>query len=169
MPTPTDALPEIPLDLIQVKEPCTVPWDSMRGTGEVRFCGQCRMNVYDLSEMTRGEAESLLRARGERLCVKFTRRADGTVVSADCGPVRRAIRRRARIVRVAAAGLLAMFFPAAAGGCGGPAGSPAAPAPVPSAEPPSIQGEAVSQMLGRVCAPAPAPAQSPPPAAGDGR
>lgn len=164
--TPTAASPTSPvpaLDAVQVKEPCTVPWASMRGDDTVRFCGQCRMHVYDLSAVTRGEAEALLRGRGERLCVRFQKRADGTLVSSDCGPVRRAIRRRARWLRVAAAGIFAMFFPSALAGCGAGAADssgsqplvggtrPDDPAP---GDPPRLQGEVyIPETMGRVACP----------------
>ena len=160
------------LDAVQVREPCTVPWNSMRGDETVRFCGQCRMNVYDLSAVTRPEAEARLRSRGERLCVRFQRRADGTVVSADCGPVRRSIRRRARVLRVAAAGIFAMFFPSALAGCGAGSAGPAGPAPQVGGtgpdspapgDPPRLQGYVyIPETLGKIACPAPTPPQTPP-------
>lgn len=168
VPAPGAAAPAVTfLDAVQVAEPCTVPWNSMRGDETVRFCGQCRMNVYDLSAVTRPEAEALLRGRGERLCVRFQRRADGTVVSSDCGPVRRSIRRRARLLRVAAAGLLAMFFPSVLAGCGrgaaGASGAPVPNVPGPDADdgPDQVKGEVYLPpergSMGIVACPEPAP------------
>jgi hypothetical protein len=107
------------LDAIDVAAPCTESWDAMTGDDRSRFCASCRLHVYDLSSMTRDEAETLVVSRkraGERLCVRFVRRADGTVVTDDCGPVRSALRRRALRVRAAAVGALAFLFPMAA--CG---------------------------------------------------
>lgn len=109
-----------PLDAIRIGSPCTASWEAMEGDDRRRFCGACRLHVYDLSAMRREEAESLLRSRSGRLCVRLTRRPDGRVVTDDCDRVRRAIRRRARAVRAAASALFAMFFPLAAAGCGGP-------------------------------------------------
>ena len=43
----------IPLEQIRVASPCHANWDEMTGTDQARFCGQCRKNVYNLSEMTR--------------------------------------------------------------------------------------------------------------------
>ncbi len=62
----------------------------------VRHCDLCRLNVYNLSAMTRREAEDLIAQREAfpegRLCIQMTRRLDGTVVTRDCAPLRRALR-----------------------------------------------------------------------------
>ncbi|MBK9204809.1 MAG: hypothetical protein IPL73_20745 [Candidatus Obscuribacter sp.] len=43
------------------------------------------MNVYNLSEMSKSEAEKLLRNHeGDRLCIKLHLRADGTIITQDC-------------------------------------------------------------------------------------
>ena len=95
------------LDIIDVKKPCKVSWAGMQGEGAVRHCGQCRKNVYDLSAMSRADAEELITLSEGDLCVRFRRRADGTLVTGDCPPVRtrgRAVRRLA-LVGAAAAGV----------------------------------------------------------------
>jgi hypothetical protein len=74
----------IPLDQIRVASPCRTSWDRMAGDGRVRYCGQCEKNVYNLSGMTRHEAEDLIARNEGRLCVRFFRRADGTVLTQDC-------------------------------------------------------------------------------------
>lgn len=86
----------------------------MSGDDRCRFCSQCELHVFDLSAMERPEAEQFVRERlevddGERLCVRFSRRADGTVLTRDCpvGWKQRARRARARVV-AACAGLLAL-------------------------------------------------------------
>lgn len=57
----------------------------MSGDERVRFCGECKLNVYNLSEMSKSEAEKLLRDHeGERLCIKLHLRADGTIITQDC-------------------------------------------------------------------------------------
>jgi hypothetical protein len=66
----------------------------MIGDEHVRFCGQCSLNVYDLSSMTRGDAESLIARAEGRLCVRFYRRRDGSIITRDCPVGLRAIRRR---------------------------------------------------------------------------
>jgi hypothetical protein len=59
----------------------------MHGDDRVRFCGDCKLNVYNLSWMTRLEATELIEQNEGRHCVRFFRRKDGTFVTRDC-PVR---------------------------------------------------------------------------------
>ncbi|MCE9562269.1 MAG: hypothetical protein K8U57_09465 [Planctomycetes bacterium] len=75
------------LDMIEVPIPCTVPWDSMRGNDRVRHCGQCKQHVYLLSEMSKEEAEDLIRQKEGKLCVRVYRRPDGSVVTRSCAAV----------------------------------------------------------------------------------
>jgi hypothetical protein len=89
------------LDLIQIASPCPASWESMKGDARVRFCGECRLNVYNLSEMSRGEAETFVSQREGRTCVRFFRREDGTVLTKDCPVGLRALRQR--FVRATAA------------------------------------------------------------------
>lgn len=99
------------LDVIEVDDPCPEDWDGMVGGGAVRFCQLCRMNVYDLTQITRAEATALVEETEGRLCVSFYRRADGTVVTSDCAPVRfAAMRRAARRSLAAASGLVASLL-----------------------------------------------------------
>jgi hypothetical protein len=86
------------LDTISVASPCTVSWDAMRGDGRVRFCTQCNQKVYNLSEMPHKQAEALLRQSEGKMCARFYRRRDGTVMTADCPIGLRAIRRRLTLV-----------------------------------------------------------------------
>src|SRR5262245_30686562 len=73
-----------PLDRIQVARPCAASWDSMKGDDRVRHCSVCRLNVYNLSGMTRREATDLISTVEGRLCVRFYRRKDGTILTRDC-------------------------------------------------------------------------------------
>jgi hypothetical protein len=67
----------------------------MQGDDTVRFCTHCKLNVYNLSGMSRGQAEELVRSREGRLCARFYRRDDGTVLTRDCPIGLRAVRRQA--------------------------------------------------------------------------
>ena len=100
-----------PLDDIRIASPCNADWDQMIGHDRARFCGQCNLNVYNLSSMTREEAELLIGRTEGRLCVRYFRRADGSVMTQDCPVGWRAIRRRmsyvARAVSSAVLGFLA--------------------------------------------------------------
>lgn len=70
---------------LEIASPCTVPWENMRGGDNIRFCGKCRLNVYNLSGMSRREAEAAVGRREGRVCVRFYRRPDGTVLTKECG------------------------------------------------------------------------------------
>lgn len=73
------------LSNLLIAEPCPADWSRMSGDEKRRFCGQCQLHVYNLSAMTDKEAAELLTgAEGERLCVKFYRRYDGTVMTSNC-------------------------------------------------------------------------------------
>jgi cytochrome c-type biogenesis protein CcmE len=92
------------LDTIQVASPCNVSWGSMTGDLRVRFCGGCGKSVYNLSAMSRAEAEALLREKAG-LCTRLYRKEDGTVLTADC-PVGVRTKRLRGAVAVVAAGAL---------------------------------------------------------------
>lgn len=80
---------------LRVASPCTVAWEGMTGDERVRFCTQCSLHVYNISEMTAGEVRSLIADSGGRFCGRLYRRADGTVITRDCPTGLRAVRRRA--------------------------------------------------------------------------
>lgn len=69
---------------LKVASPCSANWDEMFGDDRTRFCGECKLNVYNLSEMKIEEAEGLLLTSEDRLCVRFYQRSDGTILTADC-------------------------------------------------------------------------------------
>lgn len=97
------------LESLEIASPCSMAWEDMTGNHQVRFCGACQLNVYNLSGMTREEAESLLQHQEGRLCVRLLRRTDGTVLTRDCPVgVRAKYKRRIKAAgwRVAAAAVL---------------------------------------------------------------
>ena len=83
--------------------PCDVPWETMEGGDLVRSCKTCQKRVYNLSGMTRLEAEGIL-AREEAACIRYYERPDGTLLTSDC-PVG-ARRRRTRRRKIAVSGTL---------------------------------------------------------------
>ncbi len=95
------------LDNVAIASPCSASWDKMQGDDRVRFCGDCKKDVYNLSAMPRDAAEGLLaaHAKGE-LCVRLYRREDGTVLTQDC-PVG-VTRKRRRKLAFGIAGATAM-------------------------------------------------------------
>lgn len=80
------------LELIEIPNPCTVPWESMSGNNLVRFCDQCEKNVYNISGLSAREANNLILTNEGRVCVSMLKRADGTVVTDECPPLLRPIR-----------------------------------------------------------------------------
>jgi hypothetical protein len=91
---------------VQVASPCPASWDQMDGDDKVRFCALCRLNVYNLSAMSRHEADDLVRNREGRLCVRFYQRPDGTVLTQDCPRGLAAVQRSTRRAVGALAGLV---------------------------------------------------------------
>ncbi len=98
------------LDSIRVAAPCQASWDDMVGDDRVRHCAGCDKDVFNLSALTRDEAEALIRERVGNLCGRYYQRADGTIITSDCAVGISQRRRR----RVMAAGFAALF--ASAGG-----------------------------------------------------
>lgn len=105
----------IPLDNISVASPCPANWDEMYGDDRKRFCGECKLNVYNLSGMTRRDAEDLIRNWEGRLCVRFYRRADGTVLTEDCPVGWAAVKRRMSRAATAVFSMFAGLFTGVAG------------------------------------------------------
>lgn len=96
------------LELIDIPNPCPVPWDTMRGTEQVRFCDQCEKNVYNISSMSMQAATNLIVSNEGRICISMLKRADGTVVTDECPPILRPLRDGWRRSIAAAAALIAM-------------------------------------------------------------
>ncbi|MDX1419343.1 MAG: hypothetical protein R3181_05200 [Rubricoccaceae bacterium] len=99
-------MPLHPLDTIRVARPCAAGWEAMRGDDRVRHCAACDLHVYNLSALPAAEALALVEATEGRRCVRFYRRADGTVLTQDC-PEAAAVLARERLkgALVAAAAL----------------------------------------------------------------
>jgi len=102
-----DVAPPVTLENVRVASPCTASWEQMTGDDRVRHCQDCKLNVYNLSEMTRKDAERLIARSEGRLCVRFYRRADGTILTRDCPRGLRAL--TDRVSRIAGAVLTAMM------------------------------------------------------------
>jgi hypothetical protein len=95
------------LDRMRIAKPCGVGWERMSGDDRVRFCDQCDLHVYNFSEMTRQQVESLIASTEGRVCARLYRRADGTVLTRDCPVGIRAFRKRAS--RMAGAALTTLL------------------------------------------------------------
>jgi hypothetical protein len=98
------SLPVLPN--IRVASPCRADWNKMSGDDRVRACAECNKNVYNISNMTRDEAEALILAKEGRLCVRYYQRSDGTILLKDC-EIGVAGKRKRRLIAAGAAALLA--------------------------------------------------------------
>jgi hypothetical protein len=96
------------LSRVKVASPCSESWDAMPGGERVRSCARCQHRVYNLSAMSAADAAKLVREAEGRLCVRFYRRADGTILTRDCPVGLRAVRRR--IARATAGAFTALAF-----------------------------------------------------------
>lgn len=86
--------PTLPLHQLRVAAPCPACWDAMPGDDRVRFCPLCEKNVYNLSAMEAAAAQALIEDQEGRLCVRYYRRADGTVLAGNCPVGLRRVARR---------------------------------------------------------------------------
>ena len=95
-----------PLNNIRIASPCQADWNEMYGDDRKRFCRDCKLNVYNLSGMTRDEAEALIINAEGRLCVRFYTRADGSVITQDCPVGWAKLKQRTKVYATAAFSLL---------------------------------------------------------------
>jgi len=95
------------LDNLQVAAPCSADWNAMVGDDRARRCGDCKKDVYNLTDMTRDEAEALIVATAGNLCVRYFQRHDGTILLADCVVGAKRRRRRKLVMIAGATALLA--------------------------------------------------------------
>ncbi|HEY5920988.1 MAG TPA: hypothetical protein VIV11_04925 [Kofleriaceae bacterium] len=120
-----DRKPAIELPDLRIGFACKQRWEDMVGDDRVRACNGCDRPVFNLSAMTREQAEAVLATRGLTPCVRFYRRPDGTVMTTDCPTGSAPQRRRLAVVASTFA-----------------AGGTLAAAPVVRAEPPPIESTA---------------------------
>lgn len=99
-----------PLNDLKIASPCSANWDEMVGNDRQRFCGDCKLNVYNLSGMTEDEAESLITNSEGRVCVRMYRRTDGSVITKDCPVGWARVKRRVRTISTAVVSLIAGLF-----------------------------------------------------------
>src|SRR6476619_7642706 len=95
LPVVSDKVLPDALDMVEIAIPCQVPWDSMPGDEQVRHCGQCKQNVYNVASLTRAEAMRLV---GARACLRIYRRPDNTVITSDCRERLRAARKKGLLI-----------------------------------------------------------------------
>lgn len=99
-----------PLDKIKIASPCGANWNEMIGDNRKRYCADCKLNVYNLSNMTREEAESFLINSEGRVCLRISQREDGTVLTQNCPVGWQAVKKRVSQASTAAFALVLGFF-----------------------------------------------------------
>lgn len=101
---------------IKIASPCPASWEEMLGDDTVRFCQVCSKNVYNLSSMTKAEAQTLIMNNQGKLCGLLYLRKDGSVMTSDCpvgfGEIRRRVIKNIAKVAGAAFALIGLqqFF-----------------------------------------------------------
>ncbi len=90
------------LGKLEIASPCPASWNDMTGNDAERFCDQCERNVYDFSHMHIDDIVKLVQRQEEGICARLYRRADGTVLTADCSVGARRQRKQRLLQRVAA-------------------------------------------------------------------
>jgi len=102
------------LDSVSIAAPCPIKWSEMEGDATVRHCSLCKLNVYNISQMNRDEAETFLSKATGEICLQLYRRRDGTLITKDC-PTGIRLRDRLHLrLKSAAAALVALLNTVAA-------------------------------------------------------
>lgn len=91
-----------------VSSPCPTTWEDLVGNDRVRYCGQCHLNVYNLTIMKPAEIEQLVHTTGGRLCGRLYVRPDRTATRRDCPTGRSKV--VSRRIRQAAAAFAVVLF-----------------------------------------------------------
>jgi carboxypeptidase family protein len=74
------------LDELEITSPCNADWNEMNGTEQIRYCTECNKYVYNLSAMTRREAEELAATSRGQMCTRMIRDLGGRTITVDSLP-----------------------------------------------------------------------------------
>lgn len=106
------------LKRIHVAVPCPKVWEPAGEAATRRHCDLCNQDVFDLSMLTRAEANALLASRRNApTCVTYQQQVGGEILTAD-RPREPAPRRP--VTRPLAQSVVAFALAAVASACGGP-------------------------------------------------
>jgi hypothetical protein len=100
---------------LRIATPCSASWADMPGDEKVRHCPQCELDVYNFSAMTPEEINQIVSARTGRLCARFHRRPDGTMLTQNCPAGIRTGVLRGSAIAAATLAALVTIAPAKAG------------------------------------------------------
>lgn len=87
---------------LRIASACSADWERMVGDDHSRFCSQCNLHVYNLTEMGSEEIERLFLEKEGSFCGRMYQRQDGTLLAQDCPVGLRAKARRVRRTLAAA-------------------------------------------------------------------
>ncbi|HZE97636.1 MAG TPA: hypothetical protein VE981_11465 [Planctomycetota bacterium] len=93
---------------LKISSPCPKKWDDLVGNDRIRYCGQCKLNVYNFADMTQTEISGIVRKTEGRLCASIYLRGDRSATLRDCPTTRRSSLLR-RLVGVGALLVLGAF------------------------------------------------------------
>lgn len=97
-----------PLDNFILSYSCPVAWSNMVGDERERLCKQCDKKVYNISDMTKAEANALLVSKQEEsTCYNYYLRPDGTIKTDNCPRMLRPARDKLKWIAHACSFLLA--------------------------------------------------------------
>lgn len=134
------------LNNLTIPSPCDADWNAMTGNDQVRFCEHCKLDVHDLSLLTRPQAERLVARSKGRLCVRYHHDAKGRPVTL---PVSQKLHRIGRRVSRIAAGAFTATLSVSSAVAQQPAGSQSTANP-PEATQPLTRWTLTSSIVGTV-------------------
>lgn len=143
---PRDALR--PLERVRITSPCSAEWDEMEGNDRVRFCRHCSLHVHHTAQMTPAQAFNLVLRSPGRLCLRFHRRPDGSLVTRP--PARPLYQIRRRVSRLAAGAFGAALSLCSAAAAQAQTASPTTTATVTDTRDTAGQGSTPGSLTGTV-------------------
>ncbi len=100
-----------PLDYLFLSYSCPVEWSTMEGDELERLCRQCDKKVYNISSLSKKEAEALLQKNESNgTCYNFYLRPDGTIKVDNCPKILRPMRKKLKWFAQACSFLIASIF-----------------------------------------------------------
>lgn len=73
---------------LEVTEPCPKKWEELEGGEQKRYCGACRLHVFNSAAMTREEVREVSAQAEGRLCMRVVKDPSGQTKFADPKPAR---------------------------------------------------------------------------------
>ena len=129
---------------VKIGSPCPKQWSELEGDEKRRYCSECRLHVHNLSAMSEAEQTDFIHDGGDRKCIAYTLRADGTMITPSRWP---RLARLLRPVRWAAVSCMATLLPFLFSNC--TTRRPTVGVPVPPKDDPGqhVDGMTVGAMM----------------------